>query len=294
MTDLSKARELPAPSAGSRLICETPLYHLVETRHGRFLANPNDHYIGRALIEYGEFSEREWELLAQLAPPNAYVIEIGANIGAHTVSLAKAVGPRGHVVAFEPQPVLFQNLCANLALNGLTNVQAINAGCGEAEASLSFPRINYSQLGNFGGIPLDNLPPDPQSPFRVPVRPLDEMVDLRALHLIKIDVEGMEAAAIRGARGLIAAHRPLLYVENDRVEKSAELIALIESLDYRAWWHTPTYFNADNFAGREDNIYGGVISVNMLCAPKERPVTAPGLKPVDGSRWHPLAKLGEK
>jgi FkbM family methyltransferase len=266
----------------------------VETRHGLFLANPHDQYIGRALIEYGEFSEREWMLLAQLARPNAVIVEIGANIGAHAVSLAKAVGPGGHVVAIEPQPVVFQNLCANLALNGLTNVQAINAGCGEADASLSFPRINYTRLGNFGAIPLDRLPPDPNSPFRVPVRPLDALVDLKALHLIKIDVEGMEAAAIRGARGLIAAHRPFLYVENDRVEKSAELISLIESLGYRAWWHTPTYFNPENFAGRSDNIYGGIASVNMLCAPGERSVTVPDLKPVDGPDWHPLAKPAEK
>jgi len=290
MTDLRETGAFPAPSAGARLVRETPLYQLVETRHGLFLANPHDQYIGRALIEYGEFSELEWSLLAQMAPRNAVIVEIGANVGAHTVSRAKAVGPRGHVVAIEPQPVVFQNLCANLALNGLANVQAINAGCGEAEATLSFPRINYAHLGNFGAIPLDRLPPDPQSPFRVPVRPLDAMVDLRALHLIKIDVEGMEAAAIRGARGLIEAHRPFLYVENDRVEKSAELIALIESLGYRAWWHAPTYFNPDNFAGRKDNIYGGVISVNMLCAPKERSVAAPNLKPVEGPGWHPLAK----
>lgn len=294
MTELSKMGGSPAPSAGSRLICETPLYQLVETRHGRFLANPHDHFIGRALIDYGEFSEREWSLLAQLARKNAWVIEIGANIGAHTVSLSKAVGPGGHVVAVEPQPVIFQNLCANVALNGLTNVQAINAGCGEAETQLSFPRINYAQLGNFGAIPLDHLPADPDSPFRVPVRPLDDMVDVKALHLLKIDVEGMEAAAIRGAQRLIAAHRPFLYVENDRVAKSAELIGLLQSLDYRAWWHMPTYFNPDNFAGRAANIYGGTVSVNMLCAPKEREVNAPNLKPVDGASWHPFARQAEK
>ncbi len=290
-TDLSK--QAP-PEAGGRHVCDTPLYKLVETRHGLFLANPGDHYIGRALVEYGEFSELEWKLLAQLAPSGAYVIEIGANIGAHTVSLAKSVGPAGHVVAIEPQPVVFQNLCANLALNGLANVQAINAGCGEEASRISFPRIDYTRPGNFGALPLDKLPADPGSPLQVPVRPLDEMIDLNALYLIKIDVEGMEASAIRGARSLISTHRPFLYLENDRIEKSPELIDLIHSLDYRAWWHMPRYFNPENFAEREANIYGGTVSANMLCAPRERDVTAPDLKAVENSTWHPFSHKGEK
>ncbi len=267
------------------------MYQLVKTRHGMFLANPNDFYIGRALIDYGEFSEKEWELLTQLIPPGAHVVEIGANIGAHTVSIAKAVGPSGYVAAIEPQPVVFQNLCANLALNGLTTVQAINAGCASKESELSFPRIDYDKPANFGAVALDALPEDPGSSFRVPIRPLDVLIDPSALHLLKIDVEGGEADAVRGAEGLIAKHRPVLYVENDRVTKSRELIELIQALNYQAWWHTPHYFNPANFAGNAENIYGRVISVNMLCIPVERTAHVPNLKQVDGTDWHPLQAI---
>ena len=49
-------------------------------------------------------------------------LDVGANIGCHTVPFAKLVGESGRVVAFEPQRLVFQNLCANLALNALTNV----------------------------------------------------------------------------------------------------------------------------------------------------------------------------
>lgn len=264
------------------------MYQLVRTRHGLFLANPNDFYIGRALIEYGEFSEKEWELLAQLLAPGAHVVEIGANVGAHTVSIAKAVGPSGYVAAIEPQPVVFQNLCANLALNGLMNVQAINAGCASAASELTFPRIDYQKPGNFGAVSLDALPEDPGTPLRVPIRPLDALIDPPALHLIKIDVEGGETDAVQGAEGLIAKHRPILYVENDRVDKSSALIEQIQALDYQAWWHMPFYFNPENYAGKGENIYGATVSVNMFCAPAERAVNAPDLKPVESADWHPF------
>ena len=111
-------------------LLSTDLYKLVDARHGRFLCNPKDTYLGRSMIEYGEFSEAEWHLLARLAPENAVVVEAGANMGIFTVPLAKSVGLGGMVYAFEPQLPVFQQLCANLALNDLLNVQAFNAGCG--------------------------------------------------------------------------------------------------------------------------------------------------------------------
>ena len=52
--------------------------------------------------------------------------------------------------------------------------------------------------------------------------------------------------------------------ENDRLEKSKDLIELIWSLNYRIYWHLPPLFNPDNFAGDTENIYPGIVSVNML------------------------------
>lgn len=265
------------------------LYRLVTARRGTFLANPNDVYIGRALIRYGEFSELEWEVLDQLTPAGSNVIEVGANIGTHTVALAKKTGARGVVYAFEPQPVVFQNLCANLALSGLTNVHAVNAGCGAERAEIVFPQINYAREGNFGGLALADVPQDKGGTATVPVVRLDDAYRLDALSLIKIDVEGMEAPVIRGARGLIERHRPTLYIENDRQEKSAELISLVFELGYRAWWHLPPLFNPDNFAGDQENIYGNTVSVNMLCVPRERNANIGALREVSATTEHPLA-----
>lgn len=95
--------------------------------------------------------------------------------------------------------------------------------------------------------------------------------------LLKIDAEGMEQPTIEGAQKLIEACTPILYVENDRPEKSAELIELIQRLGYRAWWHTPPYFNKNNWARNPDNAWPGVASINMLCVHRSRKANMTGL-----------------
>ena len=91
-------------------------------RHGTFLFNRNDTFVGRSLELYGEWCEAEIELLAQVVKAGDVVLDVGANIGTHAVSFARMVTDSGMVVAFEPQRLVFQNLCANLALNSLRNV----------------------------------------------------------------------------------------------------------------------------------------------------------------------------
>ncbi len=250
-------------------------YRLVDTRHGRFLANPNDTYIGRALIDYGEFSELESQILLQLLPGGGTAVEVGANVGAHTVALARKAGPTGRIYAYEPQPVIFQNLCANLALNGLTNVYPYNQACGAEADNMRFPDINYGVKGNFGGVSLEMLP-DVETGMMIDIIPLDSL-RLRRCDLLKIDAEGMEQPVLDGAEALIKSCAPILYLENDRVEQSAELIETVLRLGYRAWWHTPPYFNKDNFSNYPENAWPGVVSINMLCVPKSRKANITGL-----------------
>src|ERR1700736_4624146 len=130
-----------------------PPYQLVNTRHGIMLANPNDTYVGQALMQYGEYGEIEAQFLLQLVNCPGVVVEVGANIGSHTVALARrAAAVEAQVVALEPQPVVVQNLCANLALNGIQNVRAWPWACGAQEETVFFPRQDYLQQGNFGGV----------------------------------------------------------------------------------------------------------------------------------------------
>lgn len=234
-------------------------------RLGPMLYNKNDIYVGGALRKYGEFSWAEMTLLQQLVLPGQVVVEAGANIGAHTVGLAKHVGATGAVYAYEPQRIVFQTLCANLALNQCTNVYAFQEALGAADGKISVPALDPAVRSNFGGISL----PGTAAGEGVPVRSLDSLA-LSACHLLKADVEGMETEVLKGAVHTIETHRPYLYLENDREERSKELIEMVFSLDYDVFWHLPKLFNPDNFARDPENIFAGLISINMICVPGEQ------------------------
>ncbi len=243
----------------SRPLLDNGPVRLKQCRHGAMLYLVTDQYIGQSLDRYGEYSEGEIDLFRQLVRPGATILEIGANLGTHTVFLAKAAGPGGTLHAFEPQRVIFQILCANVALNALTNVYAHHAAVGRESGMITVPRVDYTATGNFGGISMKNWPEGE----RVPLMSVDSLA-LARCDLMKIDVEGMEGEVIAGAVRTIRQFRPLLYVENDRQEKSAALIRQLLDLDYRLYWHLPPLFNSQNYFGVAENVFGPIISSNML------------------------------
>jgi FkbM family methyltransferase len=245
-------------------------------RYGQMLYNVNDMYIGRSLDLYGEFSEGEVELFRQIVEPGHVVIEVGANIGAHTVFLARQVGPQGLVLAFEPQRVVFQTLCANIALNSLPNVVCMQNAVGAAQGTIKVPLFDYTRTNNFGGLSLGRHTVGED----VAVVPLD-IYNLPRCNLIKVDVEGMEEEVLRGAASMIARFKPLLYVENDREEKSASLIRYIDSLGYTLHWHKPAYYNPKNFLANAHNEFPNIASFNMLCVHKDIPQSLRGFEPVE-------------
>jgi FkbM family methyltransferase len=264
----------------------SPHLRLKHCRHGVMLYNVRDQYVGGSLDRYGEFSELEAQLFSGLIKPGMMVVEVGANIGAHTVHLAKLVGENGGVVAFEPQRVIFQMLCANLALNGIENTPAKCLAVGAAPGEIVVPRMDYRSGGNFGGVSLGAGDGD-----MVEIITIDNLL-LPACHMIKIDVEGMEKPVLDGARQTIARFRPLLYVEDDRPNKHAELIATLFDLEYRLWWHLPRLFNPGNFAGDSENIFSNIASFNLFCLPR---ASAPdkiagGVEVTSATDPHPLMR----
>jgi FkbM family methyltransferase len=226
--------------------------------------NRHDLYVGRARAAYGGFCELEIDLFRQIVRPGQTVLDVGANFGTHTLWLAQAVGPAGLVYAFEPQRIVFQTLCANLALNGILNVRAYQAALGAQPGSITVPPLDYHRPNNFGGVSLDPRGVGEE----VPLLTVDGLA-LDACQLMKIDVEGMEGDVLAGAEQTIRRLRPVLYVENDREEKSPELIARIQALDYRLWWHLPPLYNPNNFLGNREDVFPRILSVNVLCLPRE-------------------------
>jgi FkbM family methyltransferase len=243
-------------------------------RYGTMTYLKKDIYVGRSLDIYGEYSEAEAGLFRQLLRAGDIALDIGANIGAHTVAMAQFVGPSGAVYAFEAQRVVFQIMCGNLALNEIGNVHAFPSAVGRASGSVKVPVLNYSGIDNFGGIAVGT-----EDGEEVDLVTIDDL-NLPQVKLMKIDVEGMELDVLLGSKATLARCRPLLYVENDRTAKSHALVTQLFQDGYRLWWHTPPLFNAENFLGNPQNVFGGIVSFNILGIPKEYSGEQPNMREI--------------
>jgi FkbM family methyltransferase len=230
----------------------------VTTPSGAFLVDTADSVIGRSVKQTGQWCPHEVELLSRLLSPGQTVVDGGANIGTHTVPLAKVVGSQGRVYAFEPQRLVFQQLAGNLALNQLVNVFAFQKGLSNRRDTMHVDAPKFP--GNYGSVRL--CVEDAQTLEEVSVMRLDDLA-LDACHLIKLDVENMEYVAIDGANATIRRHRPVLYVENHDLSADSPLIRLIHTLGYRMFWHGVATKNP-----------------NMLCLPNESPVQVTGLEAI--------------
>ena len=262
--------------AAPRLI-ESAHIAVKQCRHGLFAYNVNDLYIGRSLDEYGEWSEGELSLLFQVLQPGAIVLDVGANIGTHTVAFAKHVTASGAVIAFEPQRIQFQLLCANVALNALVNVKCINAAASDRRGEVLIPAIDPTLAANFGAIKSEGH----AAGERTETMKIDDL-QLGRCNLIKIDVEGHEPKVLAGARKMITKLRPVLFVENNSEERSRAVLIAIADLGYNSWWHIGDYFNPQNYFGKPERLFGEYREANVLCFPKEAQVNAGNLWPVEG------------
>lgn len=258
---------------------------IIDARYGKMMVHKLDRYIGRSFIEYGEFSEGEVEVFRQMITKDSIVIDVGANVGAHTVVFAKLAK---EVYAFEPQKHIFHILCGNVALNELHNVHCFNVACGDG-SEVHYQDIDMAHLNNMGASSLADMTQGKE----IPTIPLDI-----PCHFLKIDVEGMELQVLQGAAEMIKFARPVIYLENDRPDKSRQLIEFINSLGYKCYWHGTALFNADNHFGNQDNVFPGIGSINMLCVPDG--VTIQGLPEADPKvdwreLWmtHPETELSE-
>lgn len=276
-----------------------PHYQLVPTRHGSMLVNRNDVFMGQSFLHYGECCQFEIDLLLQLlALPNAsggIVIEAGSNMGVHTIPLAQFLATQGRsMLAFEPQQVIFQQLSANLALNGLMNATALPYACSAQPGTLRFEEPNYTQPGNFGGTALTASATVTHRTRTVACFPLDEVVathfPAQPVALIKIDVEGHELQVLQGAQSILNRHHPILYLENDRVEHSEALIRWLFTQNYRLWWHVTSAFNPRNYLQNPENIYPNIVFPNMIAIHPTRNITLNGLEEITDPTQHPLVQ----
>jgi FkbM family methyltransferase len=190
--------------------------------------NPEDQL--QALHRYGRFYEIEQLIQHRsLVFHHSTILDVGANVGNHTVFYA-AHTTAHRIYPFEPMPAAIRVLKKSIALNGFGDrVDTSFLGLAIAESERT-AYVAGEIKNNLGGTYLSPVAysPDAQS---LPCTSLDSLTIEGPVSLIKIDVEGMELAALKGARSLIEIHRPSIAVEvNERNE--AEFWQWVDSAEY--------------------------------------------------------------
>ena len=164
------------------------------------------------LWAFGSFEKHFAELFSYLVTPGDRCIDVGANVGVHTVRLARLVGQDGEVIAFEPDPDLVQRTHRNIALNGLANVRIISAAASDQAGEMHLYRPSPQDTNRARGS-LMHHPYLTGAHTAVPVVTIDGVCAGEPVTLIKIDVEGHEGAVVRGAADTIARHAPAIVFE---------------------------------------------------------------------------------
>jgi len=161
--------------------------------------------------------------------------DFGAHFGIHTVGLAMQVGPEGQVVAFEPDPVAFARLERHVRMNELSQVRLRNEAASEKTGTgaliarhglgSSFSHFQYE----------DEAPPAAGAAISVATVVPDDLVaagEIRPPDLIKVDVQGHGAKALRGSIRSIRARMPIIVFSSHSRWELEETRDLLEPLGY--------------------------------------------------------------
>ena len=187
---------------------------------GSFLTLSADNTIGANIVRTGVWAPQDVAFFRTVIQPDMTVLDIGANIGHHSVLYSSLVGPHGRVIAFEPQAVIYKVLAGNLAINGCENTEAIQSCVGEGEGTVHLFPVNYSGSSNFGALGVD-MAADARGDAKgelCRVASLDRLLAERyrpidRCDFIKIDVQSFELFVLKGGRRTLERFRPVLFLE---------------------------------------------------------------------------------
>jgi FkbM family methyltransferase len=202
-----------------------PDIEIVEAKSGMFALFKNSDFISNAIRRDGFWGELEKSIAIIMAEdfPGSCVLDIGANLGAFSVPVAKHLASKQITVySFEPQRIVFQQLCANIFLNRIDNCVASQVAVGKTRSFIELPKIDYHKTTNIGSVSCireiqkcTNVSYDFSKTESVEVVSLEELVFNENCSFVKIDVEGFEADVIAGAEGFFVKHGfpPILFEE---------------------------------------------------------------------------------
>lgn len=163
------------------------------------------------LLEQGRWFEKEIDFIYRYVTPGMTALDIGANIGVYTLSLATRVGQSGQVVAYEPGTVNRRHLERCLTINHCSNVTVSDAALSD------FSGRGWLKIGESGELnQLVPLQTDSEIVEPVEVTTLDTELDRfnwAQVDFVKIDAEGSEEAVLKGGRRFLKRYSPLIMIE---------------------------------------------------------------------------------
>jgi FkbM family methyltransferase len=186
------------------------------------------------LLEQETWFEDELGFVRTCLAPGDCAVDVGANFGVFTTAMAAAVGGRGSVLAFEPAASTAAFLRETLSANGLTQVQAVQAAVSD-RAGTALLEIGDSPELNA----LTETPPPGRDAERVELLTLDDVMRTHGaaqLSLVKIDAEGHELQAGKGAQRTLLAHEPLVLFEiKHGASVEYRLLDFLQTLGFEAY-----------------------------------------------------------
>lgn len=198
-------------------------YEWVELKaHGfGMYASIEDEFIGRAIVQHQMYEPPVTALLKEKLTPGMTVLDLGANIGYFSLLSAALVGAHGRVIAFEPGFKNGQCLLLSAERNKFEQVQLYPFAVWDRKTTFLYEGNGFTGTNaivrdlptDFGQLALSlGVSTQPAQPF-VQSMVLDQVLAHDRVDLIKIDIEGSEFRALRGARQLLSRCRPLITTE---------------------------------------------------------------------------------
>lgn len=192
-------------------------------------------HISNVIAKTCTFYEVSMLEFIQKLDPRATIIDVGANIGNHTVYFAKFINCN-QVISIEPYARSFKKLKNNINNNKITDkVQILNVAAGSHNGRCSLipgPATNIGLTKTAKG-------------KDITITTLDTLVDDKEISLIKIDVEGNELDVLKGVKKILEKQSPFLFVEADTKNEKDAIDIFLLPFGYssnKVFNATPTYF----------------------------------------------------
>ena len=216
--------------------CETPAgtYYLPP--------RPDVDAVTHALVRGNAFEPEIIAVAKRHIKSGTVVLDIGANFGAMAIAFSKLAGAEGHVYAFEAQRYVYDFLEKNIEVNNCKNTTIIeNAVWDKDGETLYFPPHDFSETSDFKGAPYSGLAliADAKTGTEVKTITVDSLKIERPVSFIKVDVQGADLFAMKGAMKTILKYKPAIIFEFEQtVQKDFktsfnDYTEFVRSIDYK-------------------------------------------------------------